>query len=243
MGQAGGSLDLTKKIHINLARIKKEGENFEVDIDPDLAIKFKQGNEEIKIREILKAPQVFNDAKKGLVASENRMKTIFGTSDPYEVAKIIIKEGEIQLTAEYRASLVEEKKNKIINIIHRNGIDPRTKLPHPINRIENAFKEAKVHINEYKKAEDQVKDILDKLRPILAIKFEIRQIEVHIPAEFAGKSYSIVKNYGKILKDNWNNDGSLTSTIEIPAGLTEEFFDKLNNLTHGKVESKVISTR
>ncbi len=237
------SLDLTKKIHINVARLKKAGETFEIDIDPDLAIKFKQGDDSIRIREIMKAPQIFNDAKKGLVASENRMQSVFGTKDPYEVAKIIIKEGEIQLTAEYRAKLVEEKKKKIINIIHRNGIDPRTKLPHPADRIENAFKEAKIHIHEYRKAEDQVKDILAKLRPILPIKFEVREIEVHIPAEFAGKSYSIIKSYCKIKKDNWNNDGSLTTVVEIPAGLTEEFFDKLNNLTHGKVESKIIATR
>ncbi len=243
MGQAGGTLDLTKKIHINVARIKKDGENFEIDIDPDLAVKFKQGDESINIREILKAPKVFNDAKKGMLASENRMKTVFETSDPYEVAKIIIKQGEIQLTAEYRAKLVEDKKRKIINIIHRNGIDPRTKLPHPIERIENAFKEAKVHVQEYRKAEDQIKEILEKLRPILAIKFEIREIEVRIPTEYAAKSYSIVKSFAKILKENWNNDGSLTSIIEIPAGLTEEFFEKLNNMTHGKVESKIVRTR
>tara|TARA_Y100000034_G_scaffold20758_2_gene23827 strand:+ start:11449 stop:12180 length:732 start_codon:yes stop_codon:yes gene_type:complete len=243
MGQAGGVYDLTKKIHINVARLKKEGENFEVDVDPDLAIKFKQGDESISIREILKAPKVFNDAKKGMLASENRMQTIFNTSDAYEVAKIIIKQGEIQLTSEYRSKLVEEKRKKIINIIHRNGIDPKTKLPHPVERIENAFKEAKVHINESKKAEDQVKDVLAKLRPILPIKFEVREIEVHIPGEFAGKSYAIIKSFSKILKDNWNNDGSLTARVEIPAGLTEDFFDKLNNLTHGKVESKILSTR
>ncbi len=86
-------------------------------------------------------------------------------------------------------------------------------------------------------------DIIAKLRPILAIKFETKEIEIQIPAEYAAKSFSIIKSFSKKSKDSWNNDGSLTSVIEIPAGLTEEFFEKLNNLTHGKVESKIIRTK
>ena len=58
-----------EKIHLNLGRIKKEGENFEIVVDPDLAIEFKDGKE-VDIREVLKSEEVFSDAKKGLLCSE-----------------------------------------------------------------------------------------------------------------------------------------------------------------------------
>ncbi|MFH1505479.1 MAG: ribosome assembly factor SBDS [archaeon] len=231
-----------EKVHFNLARLKKGGKAFELVINPDLAIDYKHGKE-VDMRELLKAEQVFFDAKKGDIASEHLMQETFGTSDPLKVADIILKEGEIQLTEEYRERLKEEKRKKIIAIIHLNGVDPKTGLPHPPQRLENAFSEAKIHIDLWKKPEDQVQDILQKIRPVLPISFETKEVEIHVPSEYAAKLYSTVKGYGKILKDNWMNDGSWLCVVEIAAGLQADFFDELNNKTHGNVEAKILKTK
>jgi len=231
-----------EKFSVNLAKLKKGGENFEVVINSDNAIAFKQGKN-IVIEDAIINEKIFADAKKGLLASENRMKEIFNTLDPKEIAKIIIKEGEIQLTAEYKQKLREEKKKRIINFIHTNGVDPKTGLPHPITRIENAFEEAKIHIDEFKPQEQQIDEILKKLRVILPIKFEIDEIEIKIPASYAAKMYSVVKSFSKIIKDEWLNDGSWKCVVEMPAGLKQDFFDKLNSMTHGEIETKILKTK
>jgi ribosome maturation protein SDO1 len=171
------------------------------------------------------------------------MEKIFSVSDAIEVAKQIIKKGDIQLTSEYREKLREEKRRKIIYMIQRNGIDPRTELPHPLQRIENALEEAKVTIDEHKRAEDQVQDVLKRIRVVLPIRFEVREVQVRIPAKYAAKSYSLLKNYGTVLKDEWQNDGGLLSIIELPAGLQQDFFGELNKLTHGNVETKVLKAK
>lgn len=231
-----------QKVPMNLARLKYSGENFEIVVDADKAVQYRNGSP-IELREVLMAEKVFSDAHKGFVVSEAAMKSAFNTADPLEIAKVILKKGEIQLTAEYRQKLRDEKKRRIIEIIHRNGVDPRTSLPHPPQRIENAMLEAKVAIDEHKRAEDQVQDILKRLRAVLPIKFEIREIAVRIPAEYAAKSYSVLKNFGVILKDEWQNDGSLVSLVEMPAGLQQGFFDALNSLTHGNAETKIVRTK
>jgi len=231
-----------ERFSINLAKLKKGGENFEVVINSDNAIAFKQGKD-IAIEDAITNEKIFADAKKGLLASENRIKEIFNTIDPKEVAKIIIKEGEIQLTAEYKQKLRDEKKKQIINFIHVNGVDPKTGLPHPATRIENAFEEAKIHIDEFKPQEKQIDDILKKLRVILPIKFEIDEIEIKIPAAYAAKMYSVVKSFSKIIKDEWLNDGSWKCIVEMPAGLKQDFFDKLNSMTHGEIETKILKTK
>ena len=59
-------------------------------------------------------------------------------------------------------------------MIHANGIDPKTNLPHPLQRIENALEEANVKIDEHKSEEKQVEEIVRKLQPILPIKFANR---------------------------------------------------------------------
>jgi len=130
-----------------------------------------------------------------------------------------------------------------MDIIHRNGVDPKTGNPHPPQRIENAFNQAKVHIDPWKRPEDQVQEILKKIRPVLPISFETKEVEIHIPPEYAAKLYSTVKSYGKILKDDWMNDGSWLCIVEIAAGLQADFFEELNNKTHGNVQTKILKTK
>ena len=47
-------MEQKERVHINLARLKKNGEHFEVDVDPDLALRFKQDGS-VDIREVLNA--------------------------------------------------------------------------------------------------------------------------------------------------------------------------------------------
>ena len=225
-----------------IARLKTQGQTFEILVDCSNALALREGKT-IDMHDILAAMQIFSDAKKGLAASETAMKQIFGTADAEEVAKAIIKKGEIQLTQEYREKIKEEKRRQIISIIHRNGVDPKTHLPHPPQRIENAFIEAKFHVDEFKPVNEQVQDALKVLRPILPIKFEIKEIAVKIPPDFAPKCYSTVKAFGTILREEWQSNGYWVGVVEMPGGMESDFYDKLNKICHGNVESKVLKTK
>lgn len=220
-----------------IARYKKDDYEFEILVDCDKAIEFREGKGELD--DVIATDQIFRDAKKAEEASEENVRKVFGTEDVREIISRIIKEGEIQLTKEHRNKLREEKRKRIIDIIKTNSINPQNNLPHPAERIERAIEEAKVHINEFKSAEAQVEEVVRALRIILPIRFEIKQIEIRIPANYASQSYGILKEYGNLMKDTWQEDGSLLAIIELPAGLQSEFEDKINKLTKGSVEIRV----
>lgn len=228
-----------ERVSFNLARMKKGGKTFEVVVNPDEAIAYKKGKQ-IDLKEVLRGEQVFSDAKKGVLAPESDMKALFNSSEPLKVASIIIKEGEIQLTTEYRDKLREEKKKKILHLIHRNAADPKTKLPHPMTRIENAFEQAKCRIDEFRTAEEQVDEIVSKLRTILPLKIEQVELEIDIPPQNAPQAYGMLKRTGDVKKETWTNDGGLIVRLQIPAGLQEEVMDKLNSLTHGGASIKLL---
>ena len=136
-----------EKVQFNLARLKKNGMNWELVINPDLAIDFKQGKE-ISITDVLKSEDIFVDAKKGMLAPANSFSSTFNTENKLKIAEIIIKEGEIHLTPEHRKAITDQKRKRIVNIIHINSVDPKTHIPHPITRIENAMEVAKIKIDE-----------------------------------------------------------------------------------------------
>ncbi|MBI2660737.1 ribosome assembly factor SBDS [Candidatus Woesearchaeota archaeon] len=221
-----------------IARLKTHGQNFEILVDCDNAIALR-GGRDIEMRNVLAATRIFSDGKKGLEASENAVKQIFGTSDVEEVARQIIKKGEIQVSQEHRERMRELKRQQIIDVIHRNGVDTKTHAPHPPQRLENAMKEAGFHVDEYKPVQEQVQELLKKLKTILPIRFEIKEVSVKISPAYAPKCYSAIKHLGTILREEWQDNGYWNAVVEIPGGLESEFYEKLNKLTSGNVECKV----
>ncbi len=219
---------------LSLARLKKFGQNFEISIDPDLAIDFKN-KKIVNISEVLKVEEIFFDAKKALVASKDELEKVFETTDPSKIAEIIINNGEIQLSADHRNKEREQRKRKLINMIHRMAIDPKTNLPHPITRIEAALEQGKINLDDHKTVEEQFEKVISKLRPIIPVKVEMRKLLVTVPGKYIGKSNHLVRNNSKILKEDWNIDGSWRIKVEIPAGFQQEFIDLLNAVTHGEV--------
>jgi len=223
-----------------VAKLEKEGKKFEILVDLENAIKLKQGKN-IDMDKVVVTTDIFADVKKGEHAAN--LKSFFSTENKLEIAKHIILEGEVQLTTEYKNKLREEKRKQIISIIHRNGIDPKTNLPHPPLRIENAMEEAKVKIDEFKSGEEQAEKVLEKIRAIIPIKFLVKEIALNIPVKYTRIIYTPVKKLAKILKEEWQNNGNLVLVVEIPGGIEQEMYDELNKIMKGELEAKVLNTR
>jgi ribosome maturation protein SDO1 len=221
------------------ARMTVGSDHFEILVKPNLALDYKLGKT-VAVSQILAIDEIYADASKGTRASVEKLQRLFGTTDPVKVAEEIMRRGELQLTTEQRRQLVEEKRKSIIAFISRNCIDPRTGAPHPPLRIEQALGQIRLSIDPFKSAEEQSKDIIDMLRPLIPIKMEQMRVTVKISAEYAAKAYGAVKSYGVISREEWQSDGSWAGTLEMPAGLYGPFIEKLGKLTQGTIQSKLL---
>jgi len=222
-----------------IARITREGEHFEILVKPQHALSYRLGKI-TSISEALVADTIFIDANKGLRASEDKLQKTFGTLDPIKIASVILKKGTLQLTTEQRRQMIEDKRKQIISFISRQCVDPRTNLPHPPLRIEQAWKQIHHPIDPFKETEEQAKEIIKLLRPILPLKMEKVSVAVHIPPEYASKAYGAVKGFGVIRREEWRADGSWSTVVELPAGLYGPFLEKLGEITRGNLQAKLI---
>jgi ribosome maturation protein SDO1 len=222
-----------------IARLKKGEEHFEILVDPYEAASLIDGNE-IDIIQSLAIDSIFKDSKKGEHASEDSLQKNFGTEDIVEIAKQIILKGDIQLTTEQRHKMQENKKNRIVEKIVKNAMDPKTKAPHPRQRIELAMDEAGVHIDPFKPVSEQVKTTIDALRPLLPISMEKIRISVKIPSQYIGKAYGVARNFGVLEREDWQSDGSWIGIIRLPPGMQNDFYDKLNEITKGNISTKIL---
>jgi ribosome maturation protein SDO1 len=222
-----------------IAKLTKSGEKFEILVDPERALELRMGKD-IALDDLIASEEIYEDSKKGLRASKENINKAFGTNDINIIVKTIIKEGEVQLTTDQRRQMLEEKTKAIASIISKRGINPQTNIPHPADRILRAMEQAKVKVELDKRVEEQVDSVIKGIQSIIPIKIERIQLAIKIPPSFAGKASNIIRSFGTLLKEEWAGDGSLMSLIEIPAGIQQEVYDRLNNLTHGQVEVKIV---
>ncbi|MCQ2056029.1 MAG: ribosome assembly factor SBDS [archaeon] len=159
-----GSLDSSV-----IARLESNGGMFEILLDPSVVdvVGRVEGSD---LLSYLVVDTVFKDASKGIRSAEKEMVDAFGTTDITEVVSRIVVSGKIQLTTKQRREMLEAKRRKVVAQVAAIIIDPETRLPHPIKRVELALEESKFHVDLFKPINEHVKDA-------------VRAIECFIPVE------------------------------------------------------------
>jgi len=223
-----------------VARLTKDDELFEILVKPQKALDYHNGKI-LAITEVLATETIFSDANKGTRISEEIMKKAFKTIDPLKIADEILKKGTLQLTTDQRRKMVDDKRRQIIDFIARQAVDPKTNLPHPPARIENAMEQIRYPIDPYKPVEEQARDIVKLLRPILALKIEQVTVAIKIPAQYASRAYGTIKAFGVLKREEWCGDGSWYGELEMPAGVYASVLNNLGEVNKGSGEAKLVS--
>ena len=224
---------------VTLVKYSFEGEKFEIMVKPDPALDYKLGKKK-DISAVLVSDDIYTDSGKGTRPSAEKLLKAFSTEDQTVIAEMILQKGDLNLTTDQRRKMIEEKRKQIVHFIAKTYVDPKTHLPHPPLRIEQAMKDGRVSVDPQKNIDEQVKDIVEKLRSIIALKSENLQLEIIIPAQFASQSYAVLKSVGSLKKEEWQNNGSLKAILEIPAAARPNVIDRLGSITKGSATVEVI---
>jgi len=211
------------------ARLRIGKMTFETMVDMDAAMKLKK-NEAVDINEVIRDNEIWTNLKQGMRPGKDELENAFGTTEVSAIVEKIVRKGEIEVSQEFRDEEIEARKKQIIDFLVRNAIDSRTGRPFTPDIIDSALKQAGAKIDK-QPADKQIKNIIDSLRTIIPIKIETKKIKVVIPAMHTGRAYGVVQEYKE--SENWLGNGDLEVILNIPVGIQTDFYDKLNNITHG----------
>ena len=223
------------------ARLESHGERFEVLVDPDAALAIKRGDFDGELEEVIAAEDVFEDASRGDRPPEKALEEVFDTTDPMEIIPEVIERGDIQITAEQRREMQEQKHRQLVQHITRNAVNPQMDdAPHPPERIEDALEQAGFQVDPMEPVENQVDEALDELRPVIPIRFDEVTVAVQIPPEYAGSAQARIRQFGDLEREEWQSDGSWIGVLTFPAGMQNEFYDLVNEHTSGEAETQIV---
>ena len=224
---------LSGKKNLITARIKSHGMHFEILVDADKALEFRNGKG--LITNVVESLGIFSDMKKGIKVNEKDLEDAFGTTDLYKIAEKIIKNGELQLPMEYKEKSRDVKYKQVVEWLVASCTDQAGR-PIPAERIKSAIDQSGAKIDENKPVEEQALSILKLLQKLMPIKIAMKRIALKLPSQFTAKLYGYLKDF--MLHEEWLSDGSLSCTVEVPVKLQSEFYDRLNSVTHGESITK-----
>ncbi len=224
---------------VTVARYSFEGDKFEILVKPDPALEYKLGRKK-DVSSVLVSDEIYTDSGKGTKPPAEKLLRAFKTEDHSQIAAQILQKGDLNLTTDQRRRMIDEKRRQIVESIAKTYVDPKTHLPHPPLRIEQAMKDARVSVDPQKGADVQVKEVVEKLRSIIPLKSENLQLEIVVPAQYAGQSYAVLKSVGSLSRETWQNDGSLKAILEIPAASRPNVIDRLGSITKGSATVEVV---
>jgi ribosome maturation protein SDO1 len=224
------------------ARLESHGERFEVLVDPDAALAMKRGEFDGDLEDVIAAEDVFENASRGDRPAESALEEVFDTTDAMEIIPEVVDRGDIQITAEQRREMEEQKHRQLVQHIARNAVNPQMDdAPHPPERIEDALEQAGFSIDPMEPVENQVDEALELLRPVIPIRFDEITVAVQVPADHAGSAQARIRQFGDLDEEEWQADGSWIGVITFPAGMQNEFYDLVNENTSGEAETQIVS--
>ena len=223
------------------ARLESHGHRFEVLVDPDAALAIKRGEFDGDLEAVIAAEDVFENASRGDRPPETGLEDAFGTTDPLAVIPEVIERGEIQITADQRREMQARKRKQLITRIARNAVNPQMDdAPHPPERIESALEETDFRVDPMQPVDAQVDDALDQLKPVIPIRFDTVTVATQLPPAHAGSGQAKLREFGELDREEWQSDGSWIGVIEFPAGMQNEFYDLVNEVSSGEAETRII---
>ena len=208
-----------------VARLEKGGKRYEVLVDPELVEQFKAEPESVELDNLLATDEIWHDARAGERPTEEKIMSTFGTSDLRDCVMTILLKGDIQLTTVQRRQMIADKRQQIITEISRTAIDPRSKAPHPITRIELALDELRWNPDPFLSVERQIKDAIAVLKPVIPLSFQTIKLAFRV----SGSAYGSVQREVRsdVIKEQWLENGDWAFVVEIPAGMKGEYLSKV----------------
>lgn len=213
-------------------RYKKKDNEFQVLVDFEKYKEFKKNPSEVSVYDALGDVKIFKDQKKGDVASQNLIDECFNNMDEEEILKEILLNGECQIPTSYVNEERKKVRDRVVNYIASNSINPGTKMKYTVTMIEAEVDKTGYNFKMDVPYVKQAEEVLSKVKKSIPIAIEKSVIEVCVEAKYCGPFYGPFRKFGKIIKEYYDDGGNLRIHIEITTGIKDdviEFIKKNSN--------------
>jgi ribosome maturation protein SDO1 len=131
--------------NVAVCRMLRHGKRFEVACYRNKILNYRQGTE-TDLSEVLQTDRVFTNVSKGLFAPAKDLELAFGNSDQEQCCRIILGQGQIQVSDMERSATLENTAREVANMVATKCVNARSDRPYTTNQIRDAMKNAEFSV-------------------------------------------------------------------------------------------------
>lgn len=118
-------------------------------------------------------------------------------------------------------------------------MDPRSKTPHPVTRIENALDTLKFHAEPDLPLERQIAEIVKRLPDVMPVRRAEIEAVLIVPNAHVGQAAGVVPRFAKVARENYTEDGCRMEITLVP-GDYDSLVAELAKVTKGDFQLEVV---
>mmetsp|Transcript_15078 Transcript_15078/g.22108 ORF Transcript_15078/g.22108 Transcript_15078/m.22108 type:complete len:509 (-) Transcript_15078:520-2046(-) len=165
--------------NVAVVRMNKHGKRFEIACYRNKIINYRQGTE-TDLSEVLQTDRVFTNVSKGQFANKSDLQKAFQTKDEESICKIILLEGQVQISDLEREAQYENMSREIATMICTKCVNPTSCRPYTQLQIRNAMKDAEFVVHPTKNVKQQFLDCVKLLKKKGVIEIERAKMELGV---------------------------------------------------------------
>lgn len=190
------------------------------------------------IDEVLQSRTVFTNVSKGQLAKKDELAAAFGTEDQFEICKIILEKGDLQVSEKERQAATDQSFKEVSQLIAGMVVNPETKRPIAPSVIDKALHEMHFSLKPNKNAKQQALEAIPKLREAISLERAKMRIRVSMPSHEAKITHSRLKAlFSELEMEDWAEGGlEMVGLIEPGSFRATDELVRNESRGHGRME-------
>lgn len=203
--------------NVAVVRLKKGGNRYELACYPN-KVKAWRDKLETNLDEVLQAQCVFSNVSKGQLANRKEMFQAFRMDNESEIIRMILEEGELNLTEKERQVEQRVLFRDVAKIVSERCVNPETNRSYTVTMIEKMMKDCHISLKANKTAKQHALEVIKQLRA--NVNFKIAPAMMELVISVRKESAAIVLNRlaqldAEIVRQCEGNDGVIELAVII----------------------------
>ena len=160
-----------------VVRLSRGGHRFEVACYRNKIVNYRQGTE-TDLSEVLQTDRVFTNVSRGEFANKKILQKVFGTADETQVCKLVLDEGDVQVSDMERSARLESTAREVASMVSERCVHPDSRRPYTVTQVRDAMRIAGFMVHPTHGAKQQFLDCVKLLRRTGALDVERAKMEL-----------------------------------------------------------------
>eukprot|EP01138_Halocafeteria_seosinensis_P002383 gb/GECG01002440.1/.p1 GENE.gb/GECG01002440.1/~~gb/GECG01002440.1/.p1 ORF type:complete len:366 (+),score=54.86 gb/GECG01002440.1/:1-1098(+) len=203
--------------NVAVVRYKKYGKRFEIAAYRNKVVNWRNGVEK-DIDEVLQSDFVFESVSKGISAKAKDLEKVFGSTDHSKCARVILDEGDLQISDRERQAHLDNLFRDIASIIASKCVEPTSNRPYPVSVIERAMKDVHFGAKLNKNAKQQALELIPRLKEVMAIRRSQMRVRFCVPSKVKDDVLDLLRRDDAEIEHENDNKASIFFQLKIDPG-------------------------